>query len=110
MGAAPHRAIHSACCSPSPSPPCVPHTPHLPQGPRGTAAGRIRRACFSFTGASWALIALLMLMAWEGTEEVEVRDPPGSPPGREQAAGEGAARGQDGSFPLVKGEGRTEIL
>lgn len=77
------------------------------------AAERIRRACFSFTGASWVLMALLMLMAWEGTEETEVRDPPGSLPGRQQPTGEGGDT-QDGSFPLVKGEGRdegrTEIL
>ena len=57
-------------------------------------------------------MALLMLMAWEGTEETEVRDPPGSLPRREQPT-EGTHR-QDGSFPLVRGEGRdegrTEIL
>lgn len=34
------------------------------QGP--TRQGGIRRACFSFTGASWVLMALLMLMAWRG--------------------------------------------
>lgn len=33
-------------------------------------------------------MALLMLMAWEGTEEAEVRKPPGSPPGRDPPQGE----------------------
>ena len=55
------------------------------------------------------MIALLMLMAWEGTEEAEVRDPPAAFPGESRQQGKGRDA-QDGSFPLVKGEGRTEIL
>lgn len=41
-----------------------PPRPCVSRGPRGQR--RIRRACFSFTGASWVLMALLMLMACGG--------------------------------------------
>lgn len=40
--------------------------PSQPWGPSEDT--RIRRACFSFTGASWLLMALLMLMACGDTE------------------------------------------
>lgn len=59
--AAPHQTTvgeHVGHVLPSGPRPCV------SRGPRGQR--RIRRACFSFTGASWVLMALLMLMACGG--------------------------------------------
>ena len=109
QGDTPHQAIWCAHCSPNSLPPRPLHPPRLPWGPEGRrplAAGRIRRACFSFTGASWVLMALLMLMAWEGTEEAEVRNPPGRLPGRDHPKGEGATHRTDPSRRL---KARVEI-
>lgn len=86
-------------CRADPRPPHTVRALPGPEGQRLLRQGRIRRACFSFTGASWVLMALLMLMAWEGTEEAEVRDPPGRLPQKAHRT-DSSASGRQRKWPF----------
>lgn len=65
LQAAPHQTHGQRLRPAGPRPPdTLPTSPGDPEGQRARQGqGRIRRACFSFTGASWVLMALLILMA-----------------------------------------------
>lgn len=83
-----------------------------PEGQRACRGQRrIRRACFSFTGTSWVLMALLMLMAWGGGEQRRQRSEAHQAafPGNTTPAGQRAA--QTGPvLPTQHGHKRGQAL